>query len=69
MAIDNESPPGAWKNEMAAAPWGYGQSQNQKVGFALAMIREHHLWEEAAVLEQEIITLKSELESVRHGRK
>lgn len=66
--IDNQSPPGAWKNEMKAAPWGYGQSQDKKVQFALAEIRSHGMWNEAAVLEQEIVTLKAELELLRNGR-
>jgi len=67
--IDDQSPPGAWKNEMAAAPWGYGQSQSQQVHQALTDIRAKSLWIQAEVLEREIITLKLELESVRHGRK
>lgn len=66
--IDNQSPPGAWKNEMKAAPWGYGQSQDKKVQFALAEVRSHGMWNEAAVLEQEIVTLKAELELLRNGR-
>lgn len=66
--IDNQSPPGSWKNEMNAAPWGYGQSQDNKVQFALAEVRSHGMWTEAAVLEQEIVTLKAELESLRNGR-
>lgn len=66
--IDNQSPPGSWKNEMSAAPWGYGQSQDKKVQFALAKVRAHGMWNEAAVLEQEIVTLKADLESLRNGR-
>lgn len=27
MTVDNESPPGSWKNEMERAPWAYGQKQ------------------------------------------
>ena len=53
---------------MKAAPWGYGQSQDKKVQFALAEIRSHGMWNEAAVLEQEIVTLKAELELLRNGR-
>lgn len=67
--IDNQSPPGSWKNEMSAAPWGYGQSQDQKVQFALAEIRAHGMWNEAAVLEKEIVTLKADLESLRNERR
>jgi hypothetical protein len=67
--IDNQSPPGSWKNELKAAPWGYGQSQDKKVQFALAEVRAHGMWPEAAVLEQEIITLKAELELLRNERR
>lgn len=58
---DNESPPGSWKNELSAAPWGYGQNQNQKVRDALAAIRQRGAWAEASVLETEITTLKAEI--------
>jgi hypothetical protein len=59
---DNQSPPGSWKNELSAAPWGYGQNQNQKVRNALAGIRQAGMWAEAAVLEAEITTLKAEVD-------
>jgi len=59
---DNQSPPGSWKNELSAAPWGYGQNQNQKVRNALAGIRQAGMWAEAAVLEAEITTLKAEID-------
>ena len=58
---DNESPPGSWKNELSAAPWGYGQSQNQKIRNALASVRMRGMWEEASALEMEITTLKAEI--------
>lgn len=58
---DNESPPGSWKKELSAAPWGYGQNQNQKVRDALAAIRQRGAWAEASVLETEITTLKAEI--------
>lgn len=58
---DNESPPGSWKKELSAAPWGYGQNQNQKVRDALASIRQRGAWAEASVLETEITTLKAEI--------
>lgn len=58
---DNESPPGSWKNELSAAPWGYGQNQNQKVRDALASVRMRGMWSEASVLEMEITTLKAEI--------
>lgn len=58
---DNESPPGSWKKELSAAPWGYGQNQNQKVRDALASVRQRGMWTEASVLETEITTLKAEI--------
>lgn len=58
---DNESPPGSWKKELSAAPWGYGQNQNQKVRDALAVVRQRGMWNEASVLETEITTLKAEI--------
>jgi len=60
--IDNLSEPGAWARELAKAPWAYGQSQQRKVEDAIVKVREAGLWEEAAVLQQEILTLKRELE-------
>ena len=59
--IDNESPPGSWKSELSAAPWGYGQNQNQKVRDALAGVRQRGMWTEASVLVTEITTLKAEV--------
>lgn len=46
---------------MERAPWGYGQSQAQKVQFALAEIRQRGMWEIAEVLEREIKTLQAEV--------
>lgn len=65
MIIDNDSPPGSWKNEMEKLPWGYGQTQNGQVREALAEIRRAGLWNDADVLEREILALKRELEHVR----
>ena len=61
--IDNESPPGAWRDEMARMPWKY--SQQAKVEQALAAVRQAGLVVEATVLALEIKTLKDELKSVR----
>lgn len=69
MTIDNESPAGAWKEEMKAAPWGYGQSQTHQVNKALVEVRAKGLWIEADVLEREIVTLKRELEALRGNRR
>jgi len=67
MAVDNESPPGSWKDEMERMPWKY--SQNQKVDWALAELRIRGLWTEATVLSNEINVLKAELESLRQSGK
>ena len=67
MAVDNESPPGSWRDEMERMPWKY--SQNQKVDWALAELRIRGLWTEATVLANEINVLKAELESLRQSGK
>lgn len=64
MSVDNESPPGAWRDEMARMPWRY--SQQVKVDEALAEIRRTGLALEANVLAQEISVLKAEVESLRN---
>jgi hypothetical protein len=63
--IDNTSTPGSWRDELARAPWAYGQSQANKVESALVKLREAGLWDEATVLQQEILTLKREVEWLR----
>jgi len=65
MIVDNLSPPGAWKDEMSAAPWGYGQSQQKLVERSLENIRRAGLFDEATVLSLELSTLKTELEHLR----
>ena len=62
VTIDNQSPPGAWKDEMKAAPWGYGQSQQMLVERSLENIRRAGLSNEATVLTLELLTLRNELE-------
>lgn len=59
MTVDNESPPGSWRDEMARMPWRY--SQQVKVDEALAAIRRGGFALEANVLAQEISVLKAEL--------
>jgi hypothetical protein len=61
--IDNESPPGAWRDEMARMPWKF--SQQAKVEQALAAMRQAGLIVEATTLALEIKTLRDELKSVR----
>jgi len=63
MVIDQESPAGAWADELRSAPWGYGQSAGSSVRFALAEIRARGLWTEAEILEREILALRAELEA------
>ena len=67
--FDDKSPPGAWKNEMSAAPWGYGQTQQKQVDQALNNIRRAGLFDEATVITLELNTLKSELEALRGNRR
>ena len=61
MTIDNESPAGAWANELKAAPWGYGQERDWRIDNALANIRMRGLWSEASTLVAEINSLKAEI--------
>ena len=61
MTIDNESPAGAWANELKAAPWGYGQERDWRIDNALAAIRMRGLWSEASTLAAEINSLKAEI--------
>ena len=69
VTYDDKSPPGAWKEEMRAAPWGYGQSQQKQVDQALNNIRRAGLSDEATVISLELNTLKSELETLRGNRR
>ncbi len=61
MTIDNQSPPGAWAEELKAAPWGYGQERDWRIDNALANVRMRGLWTEASVLANEINALKAEI--------
>lgn len=69
VTYDDKSPPGAWKDEMKAAPWGYGQTQQQQIDRALQNIRRAGLSEEATVISLELITLRNELEALRGDRR
>jgi hypothetical protein len=66
--VDDISPPGSWKDELNAAPWGYGQSQQSLVERSLQNIRRAGLSDEATVLSLELLTLRNELEYQR-GKK
>jgi hypothetical protein len=61
MTIDNQSPAGAWADELKAAPWGYGQERDWRIDNALANIRMRGLWSEASTLANEINALKAEI--------
>ena len=69
ITYDDKSPPGAWKNEMSAAPWRYGQTQQQQIDRALESIRRAGLFAEATVITLELNTLKSELEVLRGSKR
>lgn len=60
--VDDESPPGAWANEMKAAPWAYGQQKKVNVEQALWNIRKAGFLAEANTLATEISGLQAELE-------
>lgn len=66
MTIDNESPAGAWANELKAAPWAYGQERDWRIANALASIRMRGLWSEAATLTAEINSLKAEIHRLQN---
>jgi len=68
MIVDKESPPGAWADELRAAPWGYGQSQAKKVEVALNNVQKAGLWDEYRVIHMELNILKAELELLRNAR-
>ena len=69
MTIDNESPAGAWANELKAAPWGYGQKRDWRIDNALATLRMRGLWTEASVLANEINALKAEIHRVTSAQR
>jgi len=62
MIIDDISPPGAWKDELKAAPWGYGQPVDHKVRDALAEICQRGMWVQADILRLRIVQLEAEIE-------
>ena len=68
MTVDNESPAGAWANELKAAPWGYGQERDWRIDNALAAIRMRGLWSEASTLAAEINSLKAEIARLNSDR-
>lgn len=67
MEIDDISPPGSWKDEMARMPWKF--SQQAKIEQALATLRQSGFALEANLFAQEINVLKAELEALRGNRR
>ena len=67
MSVDDQSPPGAWRDEMERMPWRY--SQQVKVEEALASLRKAGFQLEANLLALEITTLKNEVEALRGNRR
>lgn len=64
--IDDESPPGAWRDEIERMPWKF--TQNEKVHWALAEVRMRGMWTEASILATEINTLNAEIEALRNEK-
>ena len=61
MAVDDESSPGAWANELRAAPWAFGQPRKISYTDALAYMRLRGLGNEADVIAAEIYRLNDEI--------
>lgn len=67
MTVDNQSPAGAWADELKAAPWGYGQERDWRIDNALASVRMRGLWSEASTLANEINALKAEIHRLKQS--
>jgi hypothetical protein len=63
MSVDDQSPPGSWRDEMARMPWRY--SQQTKIEEALTTLRKCGFSVEANLFAQEISVLKAEIEHLR----
>lgn len=61
MGVDNDSPPGSWKEEMERAPWAFGQPRKISYTDALAYMRLRGLGNEADVIAAEIYRLNDEI--------
>lgn len=68
MAERDKDEDEAFEIEMSAHPWGYGQQRREDFEFALAKVRQHGLWEAAAVIAQEVQALRAEVEALRGSR-
>lgn len=60
VIIDNESPPGAWEQELQRAPWAYGQRKPPTIDEVLWIMRRHGLTVEADIIVAELTRLKAE---------
>jgi hypothetical protein len=61
MAVDKDSPPGAWKEEMERAPWAFGQPKRINYTDAISIMRLRGLGHEADVIAAEIYRLNDEI--------
>jgi hypothetical protein len=59
MTIDDQSPPGAWADEIKAAPWRFKIVPN--LNDALARIRAAGLGAEADLIGQELLSLRAQI--------
>ena len=59
MVTDNESPPGAWAEEMRRAPWVFGQKKPETVDEVLQFLRQKGYEREAAILTREFAVIRA----------
>ncbi len=64
MVTDNESPPGAWAEEMRRAPWAFGQKKPETVDEVLQFLRQKGYEREAAILTREFAVIKARQSSL-----
>lgn len=57
VEVDTASPPGAWRDEMARAPWAFGQSRYLTIKDVLYKMRREGMWAEAQFIEREFYRL------------
>lgn len=59
MAVDNESPPGAWEQELRRLPWGFGQKQPETIEEVIYFLRQRGFEREANLILREFAILKA----------